>query len=151
MDRAGVAATGLVVSDAVIPEPKYTRLGDRHIAWQVIGDGPTDLVWNVGRIGSMEGEWADPEATAMLLRIASFCRMIRFDALGTGSSDPLPLDSLPPLEASVDELMAVMDAAGSERAVLFGGADSGPAAMLAAASRPERVLGLTLFSAAARL
>lgn len=87
----------------------------------------------------------------MLLRIASFCRMIRYDSLGTGSSDPVPLDSLPPLEASVDELMAVMDAAESERAVLFGGADSGPAVMLAAASRPERVLGLVLFTAAARV
>lgn len=135
----------------MIPETQYTRLGDRHIAWQVLGDGATDFVWNVGRIGSMEGEWADPEATSMLLRIASFCRMIRYDALGTGSSDPVTLESLPPLEASVEEMMAVMDAAQSERAVLFGGADSGPAVMLAAASRPERVIGLILFTAAARV
>lgn len=72
MDRGAAGGLGVCSLGLVIAETKYTRLGNQSIAWQVIGDGPTDFVWNVGRIGSMEGEWADPEATSMLLRMASF-------------------------------------------------------------------------------
>ncbi|HEY5578626.1 MAG TPA: adenylate/guanylate cyclase domain-containing protein [Acidimicrobiia bacterium] len=132
------------------PETRYARLGQHHIAFEVMGDGPIDVVWTVGRVGSMESEWADPEAAAFLERLASFCRLIRYDALGTGSSDPVPLDALPPLEQSVEELLAVMDAAKSERAVLNGHGPGGQVTMLAAATRPERVLGLILSHSPAR-
>ena len=67
----------------VKPDTKYTRLGTQRIAYQVMGTGPIDVVWTAGRIGSMEGEWADPEAAVMLRRIPSFCRMIRYDSEGS--------------------------------------------------------------------
>jgi class 3 adenylate cyclase len=98
----------------------------------------------------MASDWADPEAGAFLHRQASFCRLIRYDSLGTGSSDPVPLEALPPLELSLDEMLVVMDATGSERAVLIGFGPGGHVAMLAAATRPERVLGLVLAHAPAR-
>ena len=80
------------------PETGYARLGQHHVAFEVMGDGPIDLLSTVGRVGSMEADWADPEAAAFLHSLASFCRLIRYDSLGTGSSDPVPLDALPPLE-----------------------------------------------------
>lgn len=132
------------------PETQYARLGGQHIALEVMGDGPIDVVATVGRAGSMESDWADPEAAAFLKRVASFSRLIRYDSLGTGSSDPVPLDALPPLESSLDELLAVMDAVQSEQAVLVGYGPGGQTAMLAAATRPERVLGLVVSHAPAR-
>lgn len=132
------------------PETRYARLGGQHIAFEVMGDGPIDVVTTVGRAGSMESDWADPEAAAVLQRLASFCRLIRYDSLGTGSSDPVPLDALPPLEFSLEEMLAVMDAAQSEQAVLVGMGPGGHTTMLAAATRPERVLGLVLSHSPAR-
>src|SRR3990170_301138 len=135
---------------AVEPETGYARLGDQHIAFEVMGEGPIDVVQTVGRVGSMESDWADPEAGSFLQRLASFCRLIRYDSLGTGSSDPVPLEALPPLELSLEEMLAVMDAAQSERAVLGGYGPGGQVTMLAAATRPDRVLGLVLAHAPAR-
>lgn len=129
---------------------QYARLGDQHIAFEVMGEGPVDVVSSVGRVGSMESDWADPEAAAVLQRLASFSRLIRYDSLGAGSSDPVPLDALPPLEFSLEELLAVMDAAESEQAVLLGMGPGGHTMMLAAATTPKRVLGLVLNHAPAR-
>jgi pimeloyl-ACP methyl ester carboxylesterase len=134
----------------VEPKTGYARLGEVHIAFEVLGDGPIDLVATAGRTNSMESDWADPEGAALLQRVASFCRLIRYDSLGTGSSDPVPLDALPPLEFSLEEMLAVMDAARSDRAVLMGHGPGGHTSMLAAATRPERVLGLILNHAPAR-
>jgi len=132
------------------PETGYARLGQHHVAFEVMGDGPIDLLSTVGRVGSMEADWADPEAAAFLHSLASFCRLIRYDSLGTGSSDPVPLDALPPLELCLEEMLAVMDAVKSERAVLAGYGDGGHITMLAAATKPERVLGLILHHSPAR-
>jgi class 3 adenylate cyclase len=135
----------------VEPEIKFARLGSQRIAYQVLGQGPVDLILTLGRLGSIEGMWFDPAAALYLQRLAGFSRLIQYDALGTGSSDPVPLDSLPPLEASVDELLAVMDAARVERAVLMGSFDGGSAALVASVVHPDRVLGLILMHSPARL
>ena len=132
------------------PKSGYARLGEQHVAFEVMGDGPIDLVATVGRSNSMGSDWADPEGASLLQRVASFCRLIRYDSLGSGSSDPVPLDALPPLEFSLEEMLAVMDATRSDRAVLMGHGPGGHTAMLAAATRPERVLGLILVHAPAR-
>lgn len=98
----------------------------------------------------MDVEWDEPEFGAFFRMWASFCRNIRYDRRGTGASDPVSVDALPPWESSVEEMLAVMDAAGSQRAAVFGEVDAGPPAMLAAATRPDRVLGLILYQTSAR-
>jgi class 3 adenylate cyclase len=132
------------------PKTGYASLGDDRIAYQVIGDGPVDLVLGPGTWGSMDMEWERPEWALFYRRWAAFCRIIRYDPRGSGSSDPVPRDVLPPWEASVQEMVAVMDACGSERAVPLGFLDGAPAAMLCAATRPERTSALILNHAAAK-
>jgi class 3 adenylate cyclase/pimeloyl-ACP methyl ester carboxylesterase len=128
----------------------YTKLGDRRIAYQVLGDGPIDLLITAGYWGSFDVEWDDPMIRLFHERVASFTRVIRFDRLGTGASDSIPTDSLPPWEAFVEEIECVLDAVNSERAALFAISDAGPAAMLFAASRPDRCRALILFNSSAR-
>jgi class 3 adenylate cyclase/pimeloyl-ACP methyl ester carboxylesterase len=120
------------------------------VAYYAVGDGPMDVVVTPGLFGSMDVEWDEPEFGAFFRTWASFCRYIRFDRRGTGASDPVSVDALPPWESSVEEMLAVMDDAGSEHAVVFGGADAGPPAMVAAATRPDRILGLILYQVSAR-
>jgi pimeloyl-ACP methyl ester carboxylesterase len=134
----------------VQPETRYARLGEDRIAFQIIGEGSTDLVLGPGTFGSMDAEWELPEWALFYRRMAAFCRVIRFDPRGSGSSDQVPIDVLPPWESSVDEILAVMDAAGSERATILGFLNGGPPAMLCAATRPERTSGLILNHTAAR-
>lgn len=133
------------------PETLYARLGTLRIAYQVLGEGPVDLIASSGSFGSMDAEWEQPEIAAFNREIAEFCRYIRFDGLGSGASDPLPLDALPPTESAAEEIIAVLDAAASERAVLAANAGSVPGALLAAATWPERFSGLVLLHAMARM
>jgi class 3 adenylate cyclase/pimeloyl-ACP methyl ester carboxylesterase len=132
------------------PETRFARLGEDRVAFYVVGDGPVDVVVTPGLFGSMDAEWDDPEFGMFFRTWASFCRYIRYDRRGSGSSDAVSVDALPPWESSVEEMVAVMDAAGSEHAVVFGGADAGPPAMLAAATRPDRIRGLVLYQTSAR-
>jgi pimeloyl-ACP methyl ester carboxylesterase len=132
------------------PEGGYARLGDSRIAYQVIGDGPVDVVLGPGTWGSMDMEWERPEWALFYRRWAAFCRVIRYDPRGSGSSDPRPGGAPAQMETSVEEMLAVMDACGSERAVPLGFLDGGHSAMLFAASVPERTSGLILNHTAAR-
>ncbi len=126
------------------PRTQYTRSGDVHIAYQVIGEGPFDLVCVPGWVSHVELQWEDPDHARFLERLASFARLIIFDKRGTGLSDRVPNDKLPPLEERMDDLRAVMDAAGSQRAALFGFSEGGNLATMFAATCPERTRALVL-------
>jgi class 3 adenylate cyclase len=132
------------------PVSGYAHLGSQRIAYQVFGDGPFDLVITAGFWGSFDVEWENPAIRLFYEQLSSFSRVIRFDRRGTGGSDPLPLDELPPWEAFAQEIDAVMDAAGSERAALMAIADVGPVGLLYAATRPHRTRALVLFNTTAR-
>ncbi len=132
------------------PATRYARLGDDRIAYQVLGDGPLDLVFTPGSFGNVDMVWEDPAAALFLRRLASFSRLIRFDRRGTSASDPLPLHALPPWESYADELTAVLDEVGSERAAILAMLDAGPSAMFFAATYPERTVALILANTSAR-
>ena len=132
------------------PETRYARLGGDRIAYQVVGDGPVDLVVSWGIFSTLDALWQMSETAAPYLRLAEVCRLILFDRLGTGWSDAVPLDALPPLESRWNEIQAVMDAAGSKRAVLMGMRDGGPPVMFGAATAPDQVAGLILMHTSAR-
>jgi class 3 adenylate cyclase len=134
----------------VQPETLYARLEGERIAYQVLGEGPSDLVMTTGSFGNSDIEWEDPTFTRLLMRLASFCRVIRFDRRGTGASDPVPIHALPPWESYVEELVVVMDAVASERATVMAVYDAGPMGMLFAATKPERTAGLILANTSAR-
>jgi len=135
---------------SVVPETRYAKTGDGvHIAYQVIGDGPVDLVWVMGWTSNIEAIWEHPELARFLNRVASFSRLILFDKRGMGLSDRVSEDRLPSLETRMDDVRAVMDAAGSERAAVFGVSEGGPMAMLFAATYPERTIALILFGTVA--
>jgi class 3 adenylate cyclase len=124
------------------PETRYAKSGDVNIAYQVVGDGPSDLVYVPGWISNVELMWEEPAHARLLQRLASFSRLILFDKRGTGLSDAVPLDRLPTLEQRMDDVRAVMDAAGSERAAIFGSSEGGLMSVLFAASYPERARAL---------
>src|SRR5215204_4309721 len=127
-----------------IPETMYARSGDVNIAYQVIGDAPLDLVFVMGWVSHMEYFWREPTFARFLLRLASFSRLILFDKRGTGLSDRVPINQLPTLEQRMDDVRAVMDAAGSERAALIGVSEGGPMCALFAATYPERTSALIM-------
>jgi len=123
-------------------ETRYARSGELWIAYQVVGDGPVDLLWAPGYMSHIEQNWTWPAYGAFLERLASFSRLILFDRRGTGLSDrTLALGSF---EDLLDDMKAVLDAASSERAALFGGAEGGPMCALFAATLPERTQALVL-------
>jgi class 3 adenylate cyclase/pimeloyl-ACP methyl ester carboxylesterase len=126
------------------PETQYAERGNIHIAYQVIGEGPPDLVLVWDWFSHLEGRWDIPSYAHLLRRLAGFRRVISFDKYGIGLSDPVPSTQLPPLEEWMDDVRAVMDAAGSERAALVGSSDGGLMAALFAASHPDRVEALIL-------
>ena len=129
-------------------DTRYARSGELWIAYQVVGDGPFDLLWAPGYMSHLEQNWTWPQYEAMLERMASFSRLIIFDRRGTGMSDrPLQLGSF---EEMTDDITAVLDAARSERAALFGGAEGGPMCALYAATFPERTSALVLGASYAR-
>jgi class 3 adenylate cyclase len=134
----------------VQPETKFARLGGDRIAYQVLGEGPPDLVLARRSYGHIDVAWEDPGITLFLRTLASFCRLILFDRRGTGPSDPLPLDPLPPWESYAEELAAVLDEVGSERAAIMAELDAGPTALLFAGTRPERTGALVLVHTSAK-
>jgi class 3 adenylate cyclase len=131
------------------PKTRYARSGDLQIAYQVVGDGPIDLVFVPGFVSHIEALWEDPTGAAFLEHLASFSRLILFDKRGMGLSDR-PAEP-PTLEQGMDDVLAVMDAAGSERAALFGASEGGPMSMLCAATHPQRVSALALFATFPRI
>ncbi len=124
------------------PETRYAKSGDLNIAYQVVGDGPFDLLYVPGWISNIELMWEDPAQARLLERLAAFSRLILFDKRGTGLSDPVPLDLLPTLEERMDDVRAVMDAAACERAAIFGSSEGGLMSVLFAATYPERTRAL---------
>lgn len=132
------------------PETRYARHGDDHIAYQVVGDGPIDMVFMSAWFSHVDGRWEEPLFARMLRRFASFSRLIVFDKRGSGASDPLSAEGTT-WEDWADDILAVMDDAKSERAFVVGVGDSGPMAMLFAATHPERVNGIVVVNSAARL
>jgi class 3 adenylate cyclase len=124
------------------PETRYAKSGDVNIAYQVVGDGPFDLVYVPGWISNVELMWEEPAHARLLRRLASFSRLILFDKRGTGLSDPVSVDRLPTLEQRMDDVRAVMDAAGSERAAIFGSSEGGLMSVLFAATYPDRTRAL---------
>jgi pimeloyl-ACP methyl ester carboxylesterase len=129
----------------VTPETQYTKSGDVNIAYQVVGDGPLDLVYVPGWVSNVEGAWEEPTSERFLRRLARFSRLILFDKRGTGLSDPVPESKLPTLEERMDDVRAVMDAAASERAALFGVSEGGNLSVLFSATYPERTVALVTF------
>jgi pimeloyl-ACP methyl ester carboxylesterase len=123
-------------------ETRYARSGDVSIAYQVMGDGPFDVVFVPGFVSHVELSWGVSGIAALNRRLASFCRLIRFDKRGTGMSDRV--SGVPTLETRMDDVRAVMDAAGSERAALMGVSEGGPMSILFAATYPERAWALAL-------
>jgi class 3 adenylate cyclase len=133
----------------VAPETRYARAGDVHIAYQVVGDGPVDLVYVPPQLQQVEHLWAEPRVAAFFERLARFSRLILFDRRGTGLSDPIVAPTT--LEDQMEDLDAVLDAVGSERPALFAQAEGSPMAMLYAATHPERTRSLVLYAGMARV
>jgi pimeloyl-ACP methyl ester carboxylesterase len=132
------------------PRVHYARSGDVNIAYQVVGSGPIDLVFVMGWVSHLEYFWNEPSFARFLARLASMSRLILFDKRGTGLSDPVAVHELPTLEQRMDDVRAVMDAAGSERAVLLGVSEGGPMCSLFAATYPEKTEALIMIGSYAR-
>ena len=134
---------------AVAPsETRYARSGDVHIAYQVVGDGPLDLVFVMGWVSSIDWYWAEPRVARFLRRLASFSRLILFDKRGTGLSDRVA--ELPTIEQRMDDVRAVMDAADSRRAALFGISEGAAMCAVFAATYPERTAALVIYGGYAK-
>jgi pimeloyl-ACP methyl ester carboxylesterase/class 3 adenylate cyclase len=131
-----------------VPETRYARSGDVAIAYQVLGDGPVDLVFAPGFVSNIDAGWSVPGRGAFLHDLSQFARVIQFDKRGTGVSDPVR-DS-PTLETRMDDVRAVMDAAGSDRAALLGVDSGGAMSAMFAATYPERTAGMILYGTSAR-
>ena len=127
-----------------IPETHYARSGDVNIAYQVVGEGPMDLVFVMGWVSHLEYFWREPRFARFLRRLSSFSRLILFDKRGTGLSDRVPLNQLPTLEQRMGDVRAVMDAVGSRRAAIVGVSEGGPLSVLFSATHPEKVAGLVM-------
>jgi len=130
--------------------PSYVRVSDADVAYQVVGDGPIDLLYFHGLGSHFEHFWDMPVYAEFLSLLASFSRLILFDRRGTGGSDRLPNELFPTWEEWTDDVGAVLDAVGSSRTAVFAAGDAGPIAILFAAMHPERVSALVLFNTTAR-
>jgi class 3 adenylate cyclase len=130
------------------PETRFAKAGDLSIAYQAVGSGDVDVILVPQWLSNIEQYWENPTAAYFLRRIASFSRLIMFDKRGTGLSDSV--QDTQTLEERMDDVLAVMDAVGSERAVLFGPSEGGPMAALFAATYPDRCISLVLYGACAR-
>jgi class 3 adenylate cyclase len=130
------------------PSARYAKSGDVHIAYVIEGDAPMDLVWVPTWISQCEHLFTEPTLEAVGERIGRFARVITFDRRGSGLSDPMI--GAPTLEEQMDDVLAVMDAAGCERATIFGTLEGGPLAALFAATYPDRVNSLILYATFAR-
>ena len=132
----------------VEPETRYALSGDVHIAYQVVGDGPFDLIFVPGFVTHMELQWRLPGMADFLRDLGSFSRLIRFDKRGTGMSDPV--SGAPSLETRMDDVRAVMDAVGSRRAAFYGLSEGAAMSILFAATYPERTAALVVRSCSPR-
>src|SRR5512133_3236001 len=132
-----------------MPEIRYAMSGDVAIAYQVSGEGPFDVVLVPGSPSSIEWFWRYDTTARWLERLGSFCRLIFFDKRGTGHSDRAA--GIPDLETRIDDVRAVMDAAGSPRAGIVGLSEGGPMSLLFAATYPERTRALVVYGALPRL
>jgi class 3 adenylate cyclase len=134
----------------VLPETRYARAGDVHIAYQVLGDGPVDIVLVDQWFSHVEAQWDVPPLAAFRERLGAFSRLIMFDKRGSGLSDPIATSQLPTLDAWMDDVSAVLDAVGSKRAVIVANIGAGLIGATFAASHPERVSSLVLVDCFAR-
>ena len=125
------------------PQTHYAKAPGGDVAYQVIGDGPIDLVMVPGWFSHIDIQWDDPKWRAFVGELASFARIILYDKRGTGLSDPV--DGVPTIESRVDDLLAVFDAVGSRRAALLGYSEGGPISLVFAGTYPERVASLILY------
>lgn len=132
----------------LIPETRYAKSGDINIAYQVLGAGPIDLIFVPGWVSHLEYSWEEPSFARIYRQLASFSRLILFDKRGTGLSDQSM--GFPTLEQRMDDVRAVMQAVGSERAVVFGASEGGNMAMLFAATYPEHTIALITFGVFAK-
>jgi pimeloyl-ACP methyl ester carboxylesterase len=128
-----------------VPETSYARCGDLSLAYQVFGDGPVELVWAGSFASHVELYWTMPEFESLMENLGTFARILLFDKAGVGLSDPVP--RVPTLDQRAAEIEAVMDAAGFGSAAILGVSEGGPAAILFAATRPERTRALILTGA----
>ena len=133
------------------PPTRYVKSGDVNLAYQVVGDGPPDLVLVPGWVSNVECLWEEPRLARFLMKLAGIGRLILFDKRGTGLSDRVRVDGLPTLEQRMADVRAVMDAVGSERATLVGYSEGGTMCTLFAATYPERAAGLVMIGSYARL
>ncbi|HYI08771.1 MAG TPA: alpha/beta fold hydrolase [Thermoanaerobaculia bacterium] len=145
VERSAPAAE--IVPDEQI---RYARSGDVNIAYQVLGDGPIDLVFVMGWISHLELFWQEPSFARFLRRLAGFSRLILFDKRGTGLSDRVSTSQLPTLEERMDDVRAVMHAVGSTRAIVMGVSEGGTMSSLFAATYPEHTAGVVIIGGYAR-
>ncbi len=131
-------------------ETRYVKNGEVNIAYQVVGEGDVDIVFVMGWVSHLEYFWEEPHFAAFLNRLASFSRLILFDKRGTGLSDHVPISELPTLEQRMEDVHAVMDAVGSDRAVLIGVSEGGPMCSLFAATYPEKTTALVMIGTYAK-
>ncbi len=131
-------------------ETRFAKSGDAHIAYQVVGTGPLDLVYVPGWVSNVALNWDEPSYARFLTRLSTFARLILFDKRGTGLSDRIPGQSLPTLEQRMDDVRAVLDAVGSERAALLGVSEGGSMCALFAATYPSRTDALVMYGSYAR-
>jgi len=129
------------------PETRYAKSGDVHIAYQVTGSGPIDVVLVPGFMSHLDADWDSAVAPRLLQRLSSFCRLIRLDKRGTGLSDRVKIGTL---EERMDDVRAVMDAASSQKAALFGYSEGGPMSILFSATYPDRTTALIIYGSYAR-
>jgi pimeloyl-ACP methyl ester carboxylesterase len=142
--------TSAATASFIEPPTHYARSGDYNIAYQVLGEGPIDLVFVMGWVSHLEYFWREKHFRDFLIRLAGFSRLILFDKRGTGLSDRVPPRLLPTLEQRMDDVRAVMEAVGSERAAILGVSEGGPMSALFAATYPEKTLGLAMIGSYAR-
>jgi class 3 adenylate cyclase len=133
-----------------LPETRFARVGEDRIAYQIVGEGPVDLVYCSGTWNHVDMRWEHPRIANVMRRLAAFSRLIVFDRRGSGASDPLPLDEVATWERGTEDVLAVLDAAGSEHAAVYGFADAGALAVSFATTHPERTSALVLNSTTAR-
>lgn len=129
------------------PRTSYARLGGLDIAYQVIGDGSSDLIWSAGCFNQTDEQWEDPASGLFMRRVAGFCRLVRFDMLGAGASDRVPSDMHVP--TFTEQMDAIRDAAQVEQFVSLAIGDAGPGAIEYAAAYPDRLTRLVLFNTTA--
>jgi pimeloyl-ACP methyl ester carboxylesterase len=133
------------------PQTRYAKSGEVNIAYQVVGEGPVDLVFVMGWASNIDEFWTEPSFSRFLSRLASFSRLILFDKRGTGLSDRVDESHLPTLEQRMDDVRAVMDAVGSKKAALLGISEGASMCALFAATYPDRTLAFMSFGGFARL